>query len=179
VTPWGRDLAHCQSEGARKERAMQSELDSLANVKTTAIANKASKQQQIVCPLLLPFAQPSAELTSQSQINEKIRIAESNFSSVSSVEAQVQMVETQITDLEDAKSRLEAEIRDAKYDERIRDKTVSIRQKETDRDRSNGELSALNRQADSRAQLSIKRSEMTNKNSQVTASSAVATLALD
>jgi hypothetical protein len=46
------DLADCQSEGARKERAMQSELDSLANVKTTAVANKASKQQQIVCYLL-------------------------------------------------------------------------------------------------------------------------------
>lgn len=81
------------------------------------------------------------------------------------------MVETQITDLEDAKSRLETEIREAKYDERIRDKTVSIRQKETDRDRANGELSALNRQADSRAQLSIKRNELTSKNSQVTASS--------
>jgi len=80
------------------------------------------------------------------------------------------MVETQITDLEDAKSRLEAEIREAKYDERIRDKTVSIRQKETDRDRANGELSALNRQADSRAQLSIKRNELNSKNSQVTAS---------
>jgi len=88
------------------------------------------------------------------------------------------MVETQITDLEDAKSRLEAEIREAKYDERIRDKTVSIRQKETDRDRANGELSALNRQADSRAQLSIKRNELTNKNSQVTASSAVSRFAL-
>jgi DNA repair protein RAD50 len=82
------------------------------------------------------------------------------------------MVETQITDLEDAKSRLETEIREAKYDERIRDKTVSIRQKEIDRDRANGELSALNRQADSRAQLSIKRNELTSKNSQVTASSA-------
>lgn len=37
-----------KNEGSRKERAMQSELDSLANVKTTAVANKASKQQQIV-----------------------------------------------------------------------------------------------------------------------------------
>jgi len=106
-------------------------------------------------------------------------MAESNFSSVSSVEAQVQMVETQITDLEDAKSRLETEIREAKYDERIRDKTVSIRQKETDRDRANGELSALNRQADSRAQLSIKRNELTSKNSQVTASLADSTIVLD
>jgi DNA repair protein RAD50 len=146
---------------------MQSELDSLANVKTTAVANKASKQQQIV-KIILSLA--PAMLIMQSQTNEKIRIAESNFSSVSSVEAQVQMVETQITDLEDARSRLEQEIRDAKYDERIREKTVSIRQKETDRDRANGELSALNRQADSRAQLTIKRNELNSKNSQVTAS---------
>jgi DNA repair protein RAD50 len=97
-------------------------------------------------------------------------VAEANFSSVSSVEAQVQMVEGQITDLEDAKNRLEQEIREAKYDERLREKTVSIRQKETDRDRANSELSALNRQADSRAQLTIKRNEMHSKNSQVTAS---------
>jgi len=82
------------------------------------------------------------------------------------------MVETQITDLEESKSRLEQEIREARYDERIREKTVSIRQKETDRDRANSELSALNRQADSRAQLTIKRNELTSKNSQVTASSA-------
>jgi hypothetical protein len=32
---------------------MQSELDSLANVKTTAVANKASKQQQIVSHVFL------------------------------------------------------------------------------------------------------------------------------
>lgn len=34
---------------------MQSELDSLANVKTTAVANKASKQQQIVSTRLPPM----------------------------------------------------------------------------------------------------------------------------
>jgi DNA repair protein RAD50 len=80
------------------------------------------------------------------------------------------MVESQVTDLEDAKSRLEQETREAKYDERIREKAVSIRQKETDRDRANSELSALNRQADSRAQLNIKRNELNSKNSQVAAS---------
>lgn len=97
-------------------------------------------------------------------------MAEANFSSVSSVEAQVKMVEGQITDLEDSKSRLEQEVRDAKYDERIREKAIAMRQKETDRDRANSELSALNRQADSRAQLSIKRNEYSSKTSQVAAS---------
>lgn len=97
-------------------------------------------------------------------------MAEANFSSVSSVDASVKMVEGQITDLEDAKSRLEQEVREARYDERLREKVVAIRQKETDRDRANSELSALNRQADSRAQLSIKRNEFNSKTSQVSAS---------
>lgn len=147
---------------------MQSELDSLANVKTTAVANKASKQQQIVS-----FQYQSGWYqadSDQSQTNDKIRVAEANFSSVSSVDASVKMVERQITDLEDAKSRLEQEVREARYDERLREKVVAIRQKETDRDRANSELSALNRQADSRAQLSIKRNEFTSKTSQVSAS---------
>lgn len=148
---------------------MQSELDSLANVKTTAVANKASKQQQIVSCLGLVWADSKADRR-QTQTNDKIRVAEANFSSVSSVDASVKMVEGQITDLEDAKSRLEQEVREAKYDERLREKIVAIRQKETDRDRASSELSALNRQADSRAQLSIKRNEFTSKTSQVTAS---------
>jgi DNA repair protein RAD50 len=97
-------------------------------------------------------------------------VAEANFSSVSSVDASVKMAEGQITDLEDAKTRLEQEVREARYDERLRENMVAIRQKETDRDRANSELSALNRQADSRAQLSIKRNEFTSKTSQVSAS---------
>lgn len=42
---------------------MQSELDSLANVKTTAVANKASKQQQIVS-FVDPVNQELADMTS-------------------------------------------------------------------------------------------------------------------
>jgi DNA repair protein RAD50 len=41
--------ADSQSEGARKERAIQAELDRLAGVKTSALATKRSKQDQIVC----------------------------------------------------------------------------------------------------------------------------------
>lgn len=40
--------ADSQTEGSRKEREMQAELDQLSNAKTTAIATKQSKQDQIV-----------------------------------------------------------------------------------------------------------------------------------
>lgn len=103
-------------------------------------------------------------------MNEKIRHAESSFSSVSSVDAQVQLAENQIADLEEKRSKLEEDLREAKYDEQIREKSVAIRQKESDRDRANGELSALNRQADSRAQLTIKRNDLNSKNGQIAAS---------
>lgn len=52
----------------------------------------------------------------------------------------------------------------------MRDKNASIRQKEGERDKVQGELSALNRQADSRAQLGIKRNEVRSKQSQIEAS---------
>lgn len=42
------DLKRIQVEGARKERELQAELDQLATTKTTAIATKQSKQDQIV-----------------------------------------------------------------------------------------------------------------------------------
>ena len=42
-----------------------------------------------------------------------------------------------------------------------------IRQKEAEKDKVNAELSVLNRQADSRAQLAIKRNELTSKSNQV------------
>lgn len=42
------DLKRIQTDGARKEREMQSELDRLSDAKTTAIATKQSKLDQIV-----------------------------------------------------------------------------------------------------------------------------------
>lgn len=43
------DLKKVQHEGNRKERQMQAELDQLSSAKTTAVATKQSKQDQIVC----------------------------------------------------------------------------------------------------------------------------------
>lgn len=79
------------------------------------------------------------------------------------------MLESKIAEIEEQRAKLEADLQAAKYDEQIRDKIAAIRQKEADRDKVNGELSALNRQADSRAQLAIKRGELSSKDSQIAA----------
>ena len=42
------DLKRMQTDGARKERELLAELDRLSNAKTTAIATKQSKLDQIV-----------------------------------------------------------------------------------------------------------------------------------
>lgn len=81
------------------------------------------------------------------------------------------MLESKIAEAKEQQARLEEDIREAKYEEQLRDKMLLIRQKEAEKDKTNAELSALNRQADSRAQLSIKRNELTSKTGQVSASS--------
>ena len=103
-------------------------------------------------------------------MNEKIRASESTFDSVSSVDVEIELLQAKITEAEEQKARLEQDIRDAKYDEQLREKAVAIRQREAHCEKINAELSALNRQADSRAQLVIKRSDMVSKTNQVTAS---------
>jgi len=99
-----------------------------------------------------------------------MRASEDTFESVNSVDADIGLVETRIAEIEEQRARLDQDIREAKYDEQIRGKTVMIRQREADRDRINAELSALNRQADSRAQLGIKQSGLQSKTSQIGAS---------
>lgn len=89
---------------------------------------------------------------------------------MSSVDVQIELLEAKLKENEDQRTRLEQDIREARFDEQIREKASAIRQKETDRDKINAELSALNRQADSRAQLAIKRNELSSKKNQVAAS---------
>ena len=111
----------------------------------------------------------------QVRLNDSIRLKESQFESVSSVNVEVELLEGKLAEAEASRARLEEDIAEAKYDESLRDKTVAIRQKELDRDKVAAELSVLNRQADSRAQLSIKRNELQSKMGQVAASSVQST----
>ena len=83
---------------------------------------------------------------------------------------EIELLEGKITEAEEHRTKLENDIRDARFDEQIREKTMIIRQKEAEKDKVNAELSILNRQADSRAQLSIKRNESAFKTNQISAS---------
>lgn len=95
---------------------------------------------------------------------------EATFDSVSSVDADISVLANDIEASEQRRDRLDEEIQEAKYDQQMRERGTAIRQKEVEKDKINAELSALNRQADTRAQLSIKRTEIESKNAQVDAS---------
>jgi DNA repair protein RAD50 len=142
---------------------MQGELDRLSGVRTSALATKRSKQEQIV-----RMGNVTSDI--QAKLNDKIRHSEATFESVSSVDVEIEMLEQKIAEAEDQRARLQNDIRDAKYDEQMREKTLAIRHKEAEKDKVQAELSALNRQADSRAQLSIKKGELTAKTNQIAAS---------
>ncbi|GMK53777.1 hypothetical protein CspeluHIS016_0103630 [Cutaneotrichosporon spelunceum] len=146
------DLKRLQTEGLRKERELQSELDDLANKKTTALATKSSKEDQI------------------RQLQTRIRNMEQSFDSFSSVDADISVLENDVSSLETRREALEQEVQEAGYDEQLRERRSAVGQKEAAREKLNSELTALNRQADTRAQLSIKRSELESKNAQVEAS---------
>lgn len=95
---------------------------------------------------------------------------EATFDSVSSVDADISVLANDLEASEQRRDRLDEEIRNAKYDDQMRERGAAIRQKELEKDKINAELSALNRQADTRAQLSIKRTEIESKTAQVDAS---------
>nr|XP_019013012.1 DNA repair protein RAD50 [Kwoniella pini CBS 10737]OCF51793.1 DNA repair protein RAD50 [Kwoniella pini CBS 10737] len=146
------DLKKLQADNSRRERELQAELDRLSNAKASTQATKRSKQDQIA------------------KLNDKIRSTESSFDSISSLDAEISILQGKLAENEEQRSRLDKEIRDARYDEQIREKAMLVRQKEAERDKINSELSALNRQADSRAQLTIKRNEVGAKSAQVDSS---------
>lgn len=104
-------------------------------------------------------------------LNNKIRHAEGQYDSVSSFDVEIELLEAKIAEVTEAQHRLETDLREAKYDEQIRDRAAAIRQNEGERDKVQAELAVLNRQADSRAQLSIKRNELKNKEGSMQASS--------
>lgn len=103
-------------------------------------------------------------------MNEKIRHTEASYDSVSSFDVEIELLENKIKEINDAQSRLAADIVEARYDEQIRDRAAAIRQKEGERDKVQAELSALNRQADSRAKLALRRDELKTKEGSVQAS---------
>ncbi|EKC98002.1 hypothetical protein A1Q2_07799 [Trichosporon asahii var. asahii CBS 8904] len=144
------DLKRIQMDGVRKERELQAELDHLSSAKTAAVTTKQSKLDQI--------------------LSSRIHHMEATFDSVSSVDADISVLANDLEASEQRRDRLDEEIRNAKYDDQMRERGAAIRQKELEKDKINAELSALNRQADTRAQLSIKRTEIESKTAQVDAS---------
>lgn len=95
---------------------------------------------------------------------------EASFDSVSSVDADISVMENDIAVTSGRRDRLEEEIQAARYDEQIREHNASLRQKDLDKEKLDAELHALSSQASSRAELAMKRSELETKTGSMQAS---------
>lgn len=80
------------------------------------------------------------------------------------------MLQERITDLTNAQARLDKEIREAKFDEQIRDKRNAIAQQDAEKEKLGNELVALNKQASTRATLEVLRGSAKEKDGVIKAS---------
>ncbi|KDQ62331.1 hypothetical protein JAAARDRAFT_66083 [Jaapia argillacea MUCL 33604] len=106
----------------------------------------------------------------RNQISSLQSSISSNESILDASQSLAGKLRTVIGDIEEKKSRLEKlrqEIRAANYDERMSEKSKNARTLEDQREALNAELRSLSLQADSRARLDIKRTEMKTKETDV------------
>jgi restriction endonuclease S subunit len=80
------------------------------------------------------------------------------------------MLEGRIHDLTTAQSKLEKEIREAKFDDQIKEKRNAIAQQDAEKEKLGNELVALNKQASTRATLEVLRGSKREKDEVVKAS---------
>ena len=80
------------------------------------------------------------------------------------------MLEGRIHDLTTAQSKLEKEIRAAKFDDQIKEKRNAIAQQDAEKEKLGNELMALNKQASTRATLEVLRGSKREKDEVVKAS---------
>ncbi|WVQ73482.1 hypothetical protein IAR50_003054 [Cryptococcus sp. DSM 104548] len=142
------DLRKLQADHGKKESKLQEELDQLSTTKAAATATKKSKQEQIY------------------KLKDKIRTSRTTFDSVSNP-VELNIYQSKLAEHQATLERLQTEIANARFDDRLRDIQRTIKNKEVERESTSGELALLNRKADSRAKLDLQSRELRGKEEQV------------
>ncbi|WVO14305.1 hypothetical protein L204_101937 [Cryptococcus depauperatus] len=143
------DLKKLHTENWKSERDLQEELNKLSSSKAATLAIRSSKTEQI------------------GNLKQKILRAEDEYHSFFDPSAEIDILLNKIKELTSDYDELQNQIREAKYDEQMREKGLSIRQKDLERDKISAELAILNRKADSRAKLDLQRRDLDNKKAQI------------
>lgn len=89
-----------------------------------------------------------------------MRVAEGETESYSTIEFDIKKIERDIQVLGDRIAATEKEIEEAKYDDKLRQLAVDIRQLEATRDEVNSEYRAMQKHAEARANLSAARNNL-------------------
>lgn len=93
--------------------------------------------------------------------------AEAKIDVSQTLPAELRTIQTDIAAKRERLDALRAEARGAKFDERLAERVAQARALEAKRDALNGEIRTLSLQADTRARLDLKRTEVRNKSAEV------------
>ena len=94
------------------------------------------------------------------RIDRRIEDLNDQINNARNSEGEVLTLKQAIQDCEQKRQKLSDEIREANTDTKIRERNRSIKEAESQRDQLHAELGGLNRQADTRAKLAIKRADV-------------------
>lgn len=106
---------------------------------------------------------PSVRYRPQKALTNRISSFHDNIDAVQVSEFDVSVAEKEQDEVNSRLEILRNELVEAKFEDRIKEHIAKIRELEDKRDSLNSDLTMLNKQADTRAKLSLKRSEIQNK----------------
>jgi DNA repair protein RAD50 len=99
--------------------------------------------------------------TDQAELRGKLTRLKASIEAKAFSESDIEAAERKLDDQRTQLETLNAHFRTASYDQNLREKAQNIVSLEAQREALHAELSGLNRQSDTRAKLSVKRSDLT------------------
>lgn len=103
----------------------------------------------------------------KSERQRSIKKTEHDLENLDVAPSQLTSLETEITEKSNRLTTIKSEMKEAKYDERLAAFSSKSRTLDDKRDLLNAEFKSLNMQADSRARLELKRTELKSKTGEV------------
>ncbi|KAJ9113857.1 hypothetical protein QFC19_000050 [Naganishia cerealis] len=136
------ECARIENEGKRADGVLQEEINRLRSQQQSSFSLRADRQKQL------------------NAVKTQIRTAELDVESYSMMDSDIKKIEHDIESISNRLVTTAAEIAAAKYEEKLRQLSVDIRQLEAAKEDINAEYLAMQKHAEARANLSAARSNL-------------------
>ncbi|KAJ9101852.1 hypothetical protein QFC21_003192 [Naganishia friedmannii] len=142
VTRSREECTRIEIEGKKADSLLQEKINKLRSEQQSNSSLREDRQKQLIA------------------IKAQRRAAETETESYSAIDFDIKKIERDIQILGERIAATEVEIEDAKYEDKLRQLAVDLRQLEATKDEINSEYRAMQKQAEARANLSAARSNL-------------------